>query len=90
MVTHVVKRAGHSEPFIEEKLHASLNSAALSVRALEGEAELLAARVSSAVSDWVHDKAEVTSLDVRAVATGLLSELHEDAAYAYDTHDFTL
>lgn len=90
MVTNVIKRAGHSEPFTEAKLHASLRSAALSVRALEGEAELMATRVVRAVGDWIQGKAEVTSLDVRAVATGVLGELHPDAAYAYDTHDFTL
>jgi len=90
MVAHIVKRAGHSEPYVEAKLHESIELAALSVRALEGEAELLAERVSSAVTDWVHDKIEVTSLDVRMVASRLIGELHTDAAYAYDTHDYSI
>jgi len=90
MVTHVIKRAGHSEPYVESKLHDSVEQAALSVRALEGEAELLAERVSSAVTDWIHDKAEVTSRDVREIARRLLDELHAETAYAYDTHDLSL
>lgn len=90
MVTHVIKRAGSSEPYAEHKLRDSLERAALSVRALEGEAELIAGRVSAHVTHWAADKAEVTSRDVRGVATQLLAELHAEAAYAYDSHDYSL
>lgn len=90
MVTHVIKRAGHSEPYTAEKLRNSLERAALSVRALEGEAELLAERIEGAVSQWLEDKIEVTSLDIHEFAAQLLSDLHPEAAYAYDTHDSNL
>jgi len=90
MVTHVVKRAGYSEPYVEAKLYDSLERACLSVRALEGEAALLADRVSSAVTEWIHDKVEVTSRDVREIAGSHLRELHTEAAYAYDIHDAIL
>lgn len=89
-VTHIVKRAGHSEPYVEAKLHESIEIAALSVRALEGEAHLLAERVSGAVSEWVHDKAEVTSRDLHEMTSSLLDGLHSEAAYAYHAHDYAL
>lgn len=87
MVAHVVKRAGHTEPYAEAKVRASLHHAALSVRALEGEAELLAEHVSCGVSAWIEDKVEVTSLDIRRAASRLASDFHPEAAYAYDSHD---
>ena len=90
MVTNIIKRAGHSEPYAENKLKASLEHAALSIRALEGEAELLADRVASSVTTWIQDKAEVTSVDVRRVASEFLGELHAEAAYSYDVHDHSL
>lgn len=90
MVTHVVKRAGHTEPYVEAKLHESLERAALSVRAAEGEAHLLAKRVSKAVSAWLEDKAEVTSRDVRELASQLTAGLHTEVAYAYDIHDHSI
>lgn len=90
MVTHVYKRSGRGEPYLESKLHESVRRAALEVRALEGEAELLADRVVAGVTGWLGDKAEVTSRDVRERAAGLLGALHADAAYAYAVHDATL
>ena len=90
MVARVIKRAGHSEPYSEAKLFNSLVSAALSVRALAGEAELLAERVTKHVTDWIEDKIEVTSLDIRQAANTVLSDLHSEAAYAYDVHDYNL
>ena len=90
MVVQVIKRAGHSEPYSDAKLYQSLVSAALSVRTLEGEAELLAGRVTKHVTAWIEDKIEVTSLDIRQLAKLVLSDLHSDAAYAYDVHDYNL
>ncbi len=90
MVAQVIKRTGHSEPYSEAKLYHSLVSAALSVRALEGEAQLLAERVTKNVTVWIHGKIEVTSLDIRQAANSVLSDLHTEAAYAYDVHDYNL
>jgi transcriptional regulator NrdR family protein len=90
MVTHVIKRTGHIEPYLEDKLHDSLTWALHSVRALEGEAALLSARVSRDMLQWLEGKSEVTTLDIRTHASASLAVLHTEAAYAYDAHDQVL
>lgn len=90
MVTHVIKRTGHAEPYLEYKLHASLVSALHGVRAFEGEAVLLADRTCAHVWKWIEGKAEVTSRDIRTQAFGALAALHTEAAYAYSAHDSVL
>lgn len=85
-----MKRSGHSEPYLEEKLHESVHAAILSVRSLEGEAALLASRVCRDVLQWCEGKAEVTSRDIQIHAAVALSALHPEAAYAYVAHDSVL
>lgn len=83
--TVVVKRRTASpQTFDPEKLEASLRAACLAVRALEGEATAIARQVSLAVARWLHDKAEVTSDDLRQVAAQHLSQYHTQAAYMYE------
>ena len=55
---HIVKRGGHSEPYDIKKLYASIYSVCLSVRTPEGEAELVAERVTKHVSKWLDKKRE--------------------------------
>lgn len=88
----IVKRGGErpTESFMLEKLHASIQAACLSVRSLEGEADLIAHRVSQAVADWCEEKTEVTSNDIRRVAAGLLESMHPEAAYLYKHHRLVL
>lgn len=84
---YVYKRRGtHSEHFDPVKLHQSISAACLAVRAFEGEAHLTAERVCKAVIDWLLDKSEVTSADVRRVAAGHLERYHPEAAYMYKHH----
>ena len=85
--THVLKRSRtHSEPFDPIKLHASIVAACLAVRTLEGEAHLAAERVSKHVMDWIAHRAEVTSEDIRRVASAHLQSYHAEAAYMYEHH----
>lgn len=88
---HIVKK-GNREPerFDPQKLHASIQAACLSVRAPEGEAETLAKRIVGHVNDWLEKKAEVTSNDLRRVASSHLHQYHPEAAYLYEQHTFIM
>ena len=85
-MNHIVKRKGHAEPYDNRKLYASIYAACLSVRATEGEAELVAERVVKDVETWLAKKHEVTSADIRRVASQNLKAYHSDAEYMYRNH----
>lgn len=83
---HIVKRGGHTEPYDSRKLYASIYAACLSVRATEGEAELVAAQVVKDVEQWLAPKHEVTSEDIRRVASKHLSAYNGNAGLIYSKH----
>ena len=85
---HVVKRGGKrpSEAFNPAKLHSSILAACLSVRTPEGEAETLAGKIVNDVTSWLEKKAEVTSNDLRRVASFHLTKYHPEAGYLYEQH----
>jgi len=84
---YVVKRGTHnSEAFDPLKLHQSIVAACLSVRAFEGEAHDTAERVVRHVISWLLTKTEVTSADIRRVASQHLNAYHPEAAYLYEHH----
>ena len=84
----IIKRRGRrpSETFQRPKLHSSIRAALLSVRTPEGEAELTADKVCDAVVVWCETRPEVTSDDLRRVATRTLETFHPEAAYLYKNH----
>lgn len=84
---YVIKRGTHdSEAFDPLKLHQSVVAACLSVRALEGEAHVTAEHVCKHVISWLMAKTEVTSADIRRVASTYLTVYHPEAAYLYEHH----
>ena len=85
--THVVKRMpGHSEPYDERKLYASVYAACLSLRTPVGEAELTASKVCEDIEPWLQKKTEITSIDIRHQASEHLKLYNPDAAYMYSRH----
>jgi transcriptional regulator NrdR family protein len=84
----IVKRSGKrpSERFDAEKLHASIRAACLSVRSPDGEADTTALAVTDLVIVWCATKPEVTSHDLRRVASRHLEKFHPEAAYLYEQH----
>lgn len=85
---YVVKQGTHdSEAFDPLKLHESIVAACLSVRSLEGEAHVTAERVCRHVIDWLLTKTEVTSEDIRRVASKHLETYQPEAAYLYQQHN---
>jgi len=85
-MNHIVKRHGHSEPYDEKKLYASIYSACLSVREPAGSAELVADKVVEYISEWLSKKHEVTANDIRRHATVHLKSFNPDAAQLYLHH----
>ena len=84
---HIVKRmAGHSEPYDERKLYASVYAACLALRAPAGEAELTASKVCKDIEPWIAGKTELTSKDLRHKAADHLKLYNPDAAYMYVRH----
>lgn len=86
--TYVVKRQGErpTEAFMRSKLRASVLAACLSVRTPEGQAEATADAVCEIVIDWLHDKPEVTSSDLRRKAANILATFQPEAAHLYEHH----
>lgn len=79
-----------SERFDPLKLHSSITSACLAVRAYEGEAHLAAQHVCEKVLCWLNTKTEVTSADIRRIATQTLKIHHPEAAYVYQQYELML
>ena len=83
---HIVKRAGHNEPYDNRKLYASIYSAGLALRTPPAAAELAAENVCKSVDKWIENKHEVTSADITREAYKHFHVLHPDAAWIYKHH----
>jgi len=88
----IIKRGGHrhTEGFVRAKLHDSIVAACLSVRTPEGQAETTANAVCENVINWLRQRPEVTSHDIRQVAARYLKSYHPEAAYLYEQHHITI
>lgn len=91
MSAYVVKHATHdSEAFDVIRLHGSILRACLAVRAFEGEAHEIAQRVCKHVINWLENKNEVSSEDIRRVSGQKLAIYHPEAAYMYEQEGLIL
>lgn len=91
-ITHIIKSGGKrpSEDYSKEKLHASLVAACLSVHATIAQSENTAKAVTDSVEDWLQNKPEVTSQDIRNMASQFLNIYNPDAAYIYKNDQKTV
>jgi hypothetical protein len=91
-VSYVIKQQGKrpTEAFMCSKLHDSITAACLSVHAPEGQADSTADAVCDAVIDWLADKHEVTSEDIRRKAASVLAKYHQEAAHLYKHHHMVI
>lgn len=85
-MSHIVKRKGHTEPFDEKKLYASVYAACMTLRMEEEEAETIAQMVTDEVKNDIKKDKEVTSDKLQNAAAKYLKKYHPDAAYIYKTH----
>lgn len=83
---HIVKRAGHTEPYDERKVYASVYSACMAVRETQATAELVADKVTEEMKTWLNKKHEVTSHDIRTHAAVHLKNYNDDAAWILKHH----
>ena len=86
MSRRVIKRKKHTEQYNRQKLHSSIHAACLSVREFTGSAEITAEHVCSHVDEWLIDKLEVTSHDLRIAAGRFLEQYNPSAAVVYVSH----
>lgn len=91
-MTYVVKRQGKrpTEAFNPDKLRASILATCRAVKAPEGQAETTAQAVCDAVTQWLEDKPEVTSGDIRRKAAEILTKYHPEAAHLYKHHHMVI
>ena len=80
---HIVKRGGHTEPYDEKKFYASVFSACFALREPSPTCELVAGKVTSELNEWIKDKHEVTSDDLRRKASEFLEFYNSDAAHIF-------
>lgn len=85
-MNHIVKRRGHTEPYDEKKVYASVFAACQAVREPAGSAELVAGKVMEDVNHWIAKKHEVTANDIRRQAAKHLSVYHPDAGHMLLSH----
>jgi hypothetical protein len=62
----------------------------MSVRTPPGQAETIAHAVCDSVIGWLQDKPEITSHDIRRIASKHLRTHHPDAAYMYEQYLVTM
>ena len=88
----VVKRGGRrpSEGYTRDKLFRSIVAACLSVGSPIGSAETVAILVCTQVEEWLSQKPEITSHDLRRIAAKHLTVHHPEAAYLYEQHRITI
>lgn len=88
----IIKRHGHrrAETFSPDKLQQSIFAILLGSGAHAGQAELTARKVVQEVEEWLKDRPEVKSDDLRRVAGDTLSRYHPDAGYLYKHHHLTI
>lgn len=84
----IIKQGGTraAESFQRDKLHRSIVAACLSAGTPKGQAETIAKNVTESVIGWLETRPEVTSHDLRRVASQHLTSHHPDAAYLYQHH----
>ncbi|HTK39231.1 MAG TPA: hypothetical protein VL362_00010 [Patescibacteria group bacterium] len=75
-----------SEAFEAKRLADSIEAACLSVGLAHGLAEDTAKHAVKAVELWLVDRPEVTSDDIRRIATRALTIVSPEAAYLYKHH----
>lgn len=91
MQTSVYKN-GEKEPelFNTDKLKKTIYSACLNVRAPQDSANSTTEMVCNEIENWLSNKQEVTSLDIKDKATEFLEKYHPEAAYIYNQYSITI
>lgn len=79
----IVKSNGLVEEFNYKKLQKSLLDTFRIVDAPEGQSKELTRKVLLNFAEWLKDKPEVTSSDIRRKTSEILKSIHPEASYIY-------
>ena len=85
-----IKDDNQIEQFDRNRLHRSIMTACLSARRPEGQAEATAKAVCDGVEQWLKERPEVTSSDIRRIAASQLDAYDPEAAYSYLQRHITI
>ena len=84
MITkHVVKSSGNSQVYSREKHYRSIQKTLFSVGLSKHDVQQISESVESATEEWLANKHEVTSLDIRVFTLNQLQMHHPEAALVY-------
>ena len=91
MQVTVFKNNGrNSEPYSSEKLRKTILAACLNIRVPQHSAESAADMVCKDVDNWLKNKQEITTVDIKEKASEFLKKYHSEAAYIYERHGITI
>lgn len=83
---HIVKRQGHTEPFDERKIYASVYEASHAVGLNTPHAEKIASGVSTQLKKWIEKKEKVNARELHKEVVKALKKHHADVAFMYEWH----
>lgn len=88
LAVDVVKRDGTrpTEQYERAKLERSIRAALQSLNTPSGQADDTSRVVCDIVEQWLSERAEVTSSDIRRQAALALTTFHPDGAFIYQRH----
>lgn len=86
MITNVKHTRSHSVKFSNHIFISSILDEARSLGIPGGQAEEIAKSTLKFVKCWIANRSEVTSADIRRIATRHLKKLNPELAYMYSNH----
>lgn len=83
---HVIKISGKIEDFSKTKLQKSVRSSLHAVHCADDASEEIVQKVLTSFAEWLKNKHEVSTLDIRAFVAKELAKYNKDAAVLYKNH----
>ncbi len=80
---HIIKNSGYSELYSRDKYKNSILKTLLAVPVPQQQAHIIADAMCHTTDKWLHNKHEVSSLDIRVFTQKQLAEHNADAALLY-------
>jgi len=87
IVTHHSQKDLAAEGYDQARLHATVVRSLVAQRSPLGQAESFAKLTVAKVEQWLRDKTEITSRELRTETARALAEFDADAAYFYQTEN---
>ena len=82
----IVKRKGHKERFDEKKVYGSVYAACASMHYSERKCEKTADEITRKIKNFVKNKKEIKSIDIRKKIESELKNKNKELAFFYEQH----